>query len=107
MADFKHGAVMISNEIIDQLVAECALQVEGVNSVVGYKNGKLEKGKKAALLNTEVNENNINVDLTIVADKGANISEVAEKVQEQVAEQVNTMLGFNVEEVNVFVKDIA
>lgn len=106
MADFKHGSVKVSNDIIDQLVAESALQVDGVNAVLGYRNGKLEKKNKDALVAVVV-DNTMEVALSILVKKDVNVYQVAEKVQKNVKEQINTILGFDVLEVNVFVKHIS
>lgn len=105
MTDFKYGSVKISNDIIDQLVAESALQVEGVLHVHGYKNGKLDKSKKDGIV-TVIFDNTIEIALTVTISQEKNIYEVVEKLQESVKEQIHTMLGFDVKEVNVFVKSI-
>ena len=106
MSDFKNGSVKISNDIIDQLVAESALKVEGVHSVVGYKNGKFDGRKKEALI-ANVEDNSMQIKVTIVVKEGENVYEVAENVQKNVKEQIHTILAFEIDHVDVFVKDIA
>lgn len=105
MTEFKHGTVKISNDIIDQLIAETALQVDGVASVSGYRNGKLEKNKKDGIA-TVIYDNKTEIAITVKIEKDKNIYDVVEKIQKSITEQINTILGFEVLKVNVFVKDI-
>lgn len=106
MTDFNNGSVRISNDIIDQLIAESALQVEGVEDVIGYKNKKIEKNKKEGIV-AVVKDNTIKVGLTVILKSGTELQKVAENVQKSISEQIETMLGIKVLEVNVFVKDLA
>lgn len=105
MTDFKNGSVKVSNDIIDQLIAESALQVDGIIHVFGYKNGKVDKNKKDGIVSV-VNDNSIEIAISVVVEKDKNIQKVAENAQTVISEQIHTMLGFKVEEVNVFVRDL-
>lgn len=106
MTDFNNGSVRISNDIIDQLIAESALQVEGVEDVIGYKNKKIEKNKKEGIV-AVVKDNTIKIALTVILNSDTELQKIAENVQKSISEQIETMLGIKVLEVNVFVKDIA
>ena len=106
MTDFNNGSVRISNDIIDQLIAESALQVEGVEDVIGYKNKKIEKNKKEGIV-AVVKDNTIKIALTVILNSDTELQKIAENVQKSVSEQIETMLGIKVLEVNVFVKDLA
>ena len=106
MTDFNYGSVRISNDIIDQLIAESALQVEGVEDVIGYKNKKIEKNKKEGIV-AVVKDNTIKIALTVILNSDTELQKIAENVQKSVSEQIETMLGIKVLEVNVFVKDLA
>lgn len=105
MTDFKHGSVKISNDIIDQLIAETALQVENVNSVIGYKNKKIEKNKKDGVV-AVIGENNIDIALSVIVENNVDIFKVAENIQKSIKEQINIMLGLEVNQVNVIVKSL-
>lgn len=105
MTDFKNGSVKISNDIIDQLIAETALHVENVVSVVGYRNKKIEKNKKDAIT-TIIEDNTIDISLAIEVEKSNNVYKVAENVQKAVQEQIKIMLGFEVKNVDVKVKSL-
>lgn len=106
MTDFKNGSVKVSNDIIDQLIAESALHVDGVAQVLGYKSGKIDKKQKDGIV-TVVHDNTIEIALTLLVEEGKNIYSTVEKVQESVKENVTQMLGLQVHKVNVIVKDIA
>lgn len=105
MTDFKNGSVKISNDIIDQLIAETALQVDGVVSVTGYRNKKLEKNKKDGITSI-ISDNNIDITLAIEVEKNNDVYNVAENVQKSVKEQIKIMLGLDVNEIDVTVKSL-
>lgn len=106
MTDFKNGSVKISNDIIDQLIAESALQVENVDSVIGYKNKRIEKNKKDGIVSV-IKENSINIALSIIVEGNHDIYSIAENVQKTIKEQIQTMLGLEVKNINVIVKSLA
>lgn len=105
MTDFKNGSVKISNDIIDQLIAETALQVDGVVSVTGYRNKKLEKNKKDGITSV-INDNSIDISLAIEVEKNNDVYSVAENVQKSIQEQIKVMLGLDAKEVDVLVKSL-
>ena len=105
MTDFNNGSVKISNNIIDQLIAESAIRVEGVESVIGYKNQKIDYKKKDGIVSV-VNGGSISIALSVILSTDQKIYEVCENIQKTVKEQVNVMLNLDVESVNVIVKDL-
>lgn len=105
MADFKNGSVKISNNIIDQLIAESALKVDGVDKVIGYKNQKIESKKKDGIISV-INGQNMDVALSLVLKSNIDIYGVCENVQKTIKEQIETMLGLNVKNINVIVKEV-
>ena len=76
MTDFNNGSVRISNDIIDQLIAESALQVEGVEDVIGYKNKKIEKNKKEGIV-AVVKDNTIKIALTVILNSDTELQKIA------------------------------
>lgn len=105
MTDFNNGSVKVSHNIIEQLIAETALQVEGVKHVIGYKGNKIEKNKKDGVI-AVVDDNDIKIALSVSLDGMKDIYATTEKIQKSINEQIHTMLGFDVKEVNVFVKSV-
>lgn len=105
MTDFKNGSVKIANEIVDQLIAESALKVEGVDSVIGYKNQKVDYKKKEGIVSI-IDQGKMEVALTLVLDGNSIIYDTCEAVQKNVQEQLDVMLGLDVTKVNIVVKDV-
>lgn len=105
MTDFKNGSVKISNAIIDQLIAESALRVEGVKSVVGYNGEKVDTKKKDSVI-SEINGTDMNISLSIILNTNQKIYEIAQNVQKTIKEQVKVMLNLDANDIKVCVKDI-
>ncbi|MDO5026524.1 MAG: Asp23/Gls24 family envelope stress response protein [Tissierellia bacterium] len=105
MTDFKNGSVKISNIIIDQLIAESALKVEGVKAVVGYHDKRVDTKKKDSVI-SEINGTDMKISLSLILDTNKKINEVAENVQKTIKEQVKVMLNLDVSEVKIYVKNI-
>lgn len=108
--DIKHGTVKISNEVVSIIAGVAAMEVEGVagmsggitgdiTEMLGMKN--LSKGVKVAL-----GEEETTIDIFIVVEYGSKITELGEKVQENVKNTVETMTGLNVAEVNVNIQGV-
>lgn len=108
--DVKHGTVKISNEVVSIIAGVAAMEVEGVagmsggitgdiTEMLGMKN--LSKGVKVAL-----GEEETTIDIFIVVEYGSKITELGEKVQENVKNTVETMTGLNVAEVNVNIQGV-
>lgn len=72
---------------------------EGISEAFGIKN--LGKGVKV-----EINEKEVKIDVSIILKYGAKIPEVASKIQEKIATDVETMTGLKVVSVNVKVQGI-
>jgi uncharacterized alkaline shock family protein YloU len=54
-----------------------------------------------------VKDNTVSADLYIVVDSGVDIVEVGTAVQEEVASAIEMMVGMQVQEVNVYIQDVA
>lgn len=74
--------------------------VGGISERLGLKN--LQKGVKVEVGNREAA-----LDLFVVVQYGSRIPEVAQKVQEEVRQAVESMTGLEVVEVNVHVQGVA
>ncbi len=105
-----NGNVNISDEVVSVIASLAATEVKGVagmaNSLtdgfaelLGKKN--LSKGVKVLL-----NENNVQLDLSIVVEYGTKIPDVAWKVQEKVKSEVEAMTGLSVTAVNISVDGV-
>ena len=106
----EYGTVKIANEVVAVIAGLAATEIEGVagmsggitgdiTEMLGMKN--LSKGVKV-----EVGEVETAIDIFIVMQYEAKISEVAKKIQENVKNTVEMMTGLDVVEVNVHVQGI-
>lgn len=105
-----NGTVTFASEVIATIAGLAAADIPGVASMsggladgmgelIGRKN--LSKGIKV-----EVGQEEVAVDIAIVAEYGRPITQVAEQIQSSVKKAIETMTGLKVVEVNVAVTGI-
>ncbi|MBO0746538.1 MAG: Asp23/Gls24 family envelope stress response protein [Candidatus Dormibacteraeota bacterium] len=106
------GSVRVANEVIASIAALAAREIDGVvglDEASAKHFGDFLKRETAhrgvrVVLDTE---RKIHLDLFLTVGASAVLREVAERVQDNVIEAVERMLGLEVAEVNVFVSSIA
>jgi uncharacterized alkaline shock family protein YloU len=104
------GAVKISNDVIATVAYMAAMQVEGVVGIsAGIVDGitKFFGTKSAKGIKVSLQEGEARVDVAIRVEYGANIPEVAWRVQENVKRQIEQMTGLFVQQVNVYIQGIS
>jgi len=106
------GEIRISSEVVSIIASNAALEVEGVASLGGGLAGNISQvlGRKNPFrgIKVEVAENrNVNIDLHIVVEYGARIPDVAWKIQERIKQNVESMTGLHVEEINIHVQGVS
>lgn len=99
MNEYSAGTVKISEDVVATIIQTAACEIEGVSGVVG-------KGPKNPAVSLIRDEGALSVNVRIAVAENYKIIEVSEKVQEHVAESVNTMTGITVKQVNVTVAAI-
>ncbi len=106
----EHGTVKISDDVVAIIAGVAATEVDGVagmsggitggiTEMLGMKN--LSKGVKV-----EVGDKEAAIDLYIIVEYGSKISELGQKIQENVKNTVETMTGLNIVEVNVNIQGV-
>lgn len=109
------GQIDIANEVISKVTAAAAYEVEGVADLGGDVGNALERmrerigiGKKDEGGGVEVDTGSgeAEIDVAITVKYGHAIVDTAKRVQDNVAHQVNLMLGLKITAVNVTVDDI-
>lgn len=106
----EQNPVKISDDVVAIIAGVAATEVEGVagmsggitggiSEMLGMKN--LSKGVKV-----EVNDKEASIDLNIIVEFGAKISELGAKVQNNVKNTVETMTGLEVTVVNVNIQGV-
>lgn len=105
------GSIKISEDVVKIIAGLAATEVAGVAGMSGGIAGgiaeklgrkNLSKGVKA-----EVGEKEAAIDISIIVDYGANIQEVASRIQSSVKNAVESMTGLKVLEVNVNVQGVS
>ncbi len=106
------GEIRISSEVVSIIASNAAMEVEGIASLGGGIAGNISQvlGRKNPFrgIKVEVTENKeVNIDLHIVVEYGARIPDVAWKIQERIKNNVETMTGLHVEEINIHVQGVS
>jgi uncharacterized alkaline shock family protein YloU len=109
--DEETGLVKISEDVVSVIAGIAATEVEGVAGMSGGIVGGISEmfGKKSLQkgVKVEVGEREAAVDLYLVIEYGVRIPDVAQKVQENVKQAIESMTGLEVIEVNVHVQGVA
>ena len=104
------GSLKVTNDVIAIIAGLAAVEVEGVYSMSGGITGdiaevlgirNLSKGIKV-----ETRDNDVYIDIYIIAEFGARIPEVAWNIQEKVKKTVERMTGMRVIEANIHVQSV-
>ncbi len=105
MAEFVGGKCLVSDEVINTVIAMAAARVEGITYVRGLdaRTSALRRHYYKSI-HTAIEGRTLITDLTVGVDRESVILEVVAKVQEQVKEDVETMLGLHCERVDVTVE---
>lgn len=114
MADYKqyitqiqeNGNVMISEDVVANIVAHALAEVEGVGSL-GAKPGitvndfavKKHWSKSLKVLIAE--DNSVSIDCTLMISYGFSVVDVAAAVQQSITSNVESMTGVKVAQINV------
>jgi uncharacterized alkaline shock family protein YloU len=104
------GTVRIHKKVIASISSLAAAEIEGVKRVGGdFKSGLLELiGKKnLAAINVEITKSDeVKVEIPLVIKYGYNIPDVANKVQENVRNNLEKMTNLSIKDVNISVQAI-
>ena len=99
----------VSTEVLEKMTEIAACEIEGVKGLAkkaidlkgAIKSKKVAKGVKIESIN-----GSIDINVYISVDSAARIRDVAEAVQQNVKDKIQTMTGSAVTRVNVHVEDI-
>jgi len=105
-----NDTIKISNEAVATYAGIAISEVEGVYGMSGGFAGITEvlSGKKnlSKGVKVEIEEKNVKIDVSIIAEYGARIPDVAFEIQTRVKKSVETMTGLKVLEVNIHVQGV-
>lgn len=106
----ENGSVNIADEVISVIAALAVSEVKGIAGMAGSFSGGLSEllGKKniSKGVKLTVNDKEVSLDLSVIAEYGAKIPDVAWQLQEKVKSEVEAMTGMTVTAVNVSVDGI-
>ena len=106
----EYGNIHISEEVLAGIAAAAALEVEGVSSLAANLGSDIAEllGKKnlAKGVHVKMEEDKVQVDLSVMMAYGYTIPEMGKAVQEGVKTAVESMTGLEVSVVNVNVGGI-
>lgn len=109
------GKTTIAPEVVTQLVEIAAKKVQGIHSIakqgIGDQiaeftqrfSGKLHPGQGIVV---EVGEREVAIDLRIIAHYGVKVSDLAVSLRQSIIEQIESLLGLVVKEVNIQVSGL-
>ena len=101
------GEVKIGSDVVAIIAGLAATEVEGVRPISaglkGKSNGKnLSKGVKVMM-----EQGVVRVDIIINVLYGYSIKKISEQVQNRISQQIETMTGLGVSEVNVRISGVS
>lgn len=99
----------VNTEVLEKMAEMAAIEIEGVTGLAkkaidlkgAVKNKNAFKGVKAENVNGAIKLN-----VYICVDRNAHIKDVAEKVQQNIKDKIQTMTGTAVTQVNVNIADV-
>lgn len=110
--DLRGGTLQISTEVIAKIARCAALEIDGVAEVsCGSQNKKLrsllETSSIQPPVTVEMRDGTANITLHLMVRFGARIPAIAEKVQENVKNAVQSMTNVTVSRVNLVIAGLA
>lgn len=101
------GTIKIANEVVAIIASLAASEVEGVASMSGgVGSGIAEILGHRKGVRVETGDEECVVDLSVIIDYGSSIPDVAENVQKNVKEAIESMTGLNAVEINIHVQGV-
>ncbi len=107
----EYGKITIPAEVIANMAGIAATQCYGVVGMASRNttDGLVSLLKKDALnkgIKVVINGGQITIDLHIIVEYGANISVICENIVSNVRYSIESMTGFKIKEINVYVESI-
>jgi uncharacterized alkaline shock family protein YloU len=104
------GSIQIAPEVIEVIAGLATIEIQGVAGMSGGFAGGIAEllGRKnlSKGVKVEVGQRQAAVDVSIIIDYGFKIPEVANEIQRNVKQAIESMTGLDVVEVNVHVHDV-
>ena len=106
------GNTSISDSVVSKIAGIAAQEVDGIrmgsgaSQAVGGILGSITGGSQTQGVSVEVGQEEAALDLTLTAEYGKSIPQLAEAVRRNVVNRVENLVGLRVTEVNVTVSNV-
>ena len=104
------GVVRVARPVLTTIMRSTALQIPGVVRMAHTSDQwtrLLGRDVPQQGINLTIKDNTVSADLYLIVESGSNIVEVGTAVQEDVANAIENMIGMQVQNVNVYIQDVA
>lgn len=108
----ERGNTTISDSVVSKIAGIAAQEVDGIrmgsgaSQAVGGILGSITGGSQTQGVSVEVGQEEAALDLTLTAEYGKSIPQLAEAVRRNVVNRVESLVGLRVTEVNVTVSNV-
>ena len=108
----ERGSTSISDSVVTKIAGIAAQEVDGIrmgsgaSQAVGGILGSFTGGSQTQGVSVEVGQEEAALDLTLTAEYGKSIPQLAEAVRRNVINRVENLVGLRVTEVNVTVSNV-
>ena len=108
----ERGSTSISDSVVSKIAGIAAQEVDGIrmgsgaSQAVGGILGSITGGSQTQGVSVEVGQEEAALDLTLTAEYGKAIPQLAEAVRRNVINRVENLVGLRVTEVNVTVSNV-
>ena len=108
----ERGSTSISDSVVSKVAGIAAQEVDGIrmgsgaSQAVGGILGSITGGSQTQGVSVEVGQEEAALDLTLTAEYGKSIPQLAEAVRRNVINRVESLVGLRVTEVNVTVSNV-
>lgn len=103
------GRTIIADSVVSKIAGIAAREVRGVHELGGTAERAISRitgAQKTTGVSVEVGEEEAVVDLNIIAEYGQSIPEMAHQIRRNVMNQIQSLTGLRVKEVNISVNDL-
>lgn len=100
-----NSKLTFDEQVISKIVLMSIKEIDGITTAKG-SGGAFFGRSGSAGINVEVGEIEVAVDLRLILEFGKNAKEIYEELKSSIEEQINSMTGLKVVEVNVKVEDV-
>ena len=108
----ERGNTSISDSVVSKIAGIAAQEVDGIrmgsgaSQAVGGILGSITGGSQTQGVSVEVGQEEAALDLTLTAEYGKSIPQLAEAVRRNVVNRVESLVGLRVTEVNITVSNV-